>query len=105
MNNVFASLLAAASMICLAPSSAQSQESHPLPAGTTIPAMLDKSVDARKSKVGDEVFAQTTEPVKEDGQIIIPERFENSWHHVTEPKPAPMMILTRSWESLLNERC
>jgi hypothetical protein len=85
MNNVFASLLAAASMICLAPSSAQSQESHPLPAGTTIPAMLDKSVDARKSKVGDEVFAQTTEPVKEDGQIIIP-KGSKILGHVTEAK-------------------
>lgn len=74
MNKVFASLFAAVLSICFAQPTAQSQatESHPLPAGTTIPAMLDKWVDARKSKIGDEVIAQTTEPIKEDGQVIIP---------------------------------
>lgn len=85
MNNVFTSLLAAALIAGFAQPSAQSQESHSLPAGTTIPAMLDKSVDARKSKVGDEVFAQTTEPVKEDGQIIIP-KGSKILGHVTEAK-------------------
>lgn len=74
MNKVFASLLVTVLITCLTQIPAQSQvaESHPLAAGTTIPAMLDKWVDARKSKVGDEVVAQTTEPVKEDGQVIIP---------------------------------
>ena len=85
MNNVFASLLAAALITGFAQPSAQSQESHPLPAGTTIAAMLDKPVDARKSKVGDEVLAQTTEPVKEDGQIIIP-KGSKILGHVTEAK-------------------
>ena len=74
MNKVFASLLVTALITCLTQIPAQSQvaESRSLVAGTTIPAMLDKWVDAGKSKVGDEVVAQTTEPVKEDGQVIIP---------------------------------
>jgi hypothetical protein len=74
MNKRFASLLVAALLTWLTQIPARSQvaESHSLAAGTTIPAMLDKWVDARKSKVGDEVVAQTTEPVEEDGQVIIP---------------------------------
>jgi hypothetical protein len=84
MNKVFASLVASALLACL---SVQSQvaESHPLPAGTTIAAMLDRWVDVRKSKVGDEVVAQTTEPVKEDGQVIIP-KGSKILGHVTEVK-------------------
>ena len=74
MNKLFTSLLVLVLIPCITQISAQSQiaESPPLAAGTTIPAMLDKWVDARKSKVGDEVSAQTIEPVKEDGEIIIP---------------------------------
>src|SRR3954467_14004429 len=74
MNKVFTSLLAAILIVFCASTSAQSQmaESRPLPAGTTIAAMLDKWVDVRKNKVGDEVIAETTEPVKEDNHIIIP---------------------------------
>ena len=74
MNKVFTSLLVTAVLTCLMQIPAQSQvaASHALSAGTMVPAMLDKWVDARKSKVGDEVVAQTTEPVKEDGQVIIP---------------------------------
>ena len=85
MNNVFVILLAAALITCFAQPLAQAQESRPLPAGTTIPAMLDKPVDARKSKVGDDVLAQTTEPIKEDGQIIIP-KGSKIIGHVTEAK-------------------
>ncbi|HSS97755.1 MAG TPA: hypothetical protein VLK33_12030 [Terriglobales bacterium] len=74
MNKIFISLLALILFATSAQSSAQERaaESHTLVAGTTIPAMLDKSVDVRKSKVGDAVIAQTTEPVKEDGEIVIP---------------------------------
>jgi len=85
MKTVFASLLAAVLITGFAQPSAQSQESHPLPDGATIPAMLDKWVDARKNKVGDEVIAQTTEPVRKDGQVIIP-KGSKIIGHVTEAK-------------------
>jgi len=87
MNKVFASLIVTALIPCLTQIPAQSQvaESHALAAGTTIPAMLDKWVDARKSKVGDEVVAQTTEPVREDGQVIIP-KGSKIFGRVTEAK-------------------
>jgi hypothetical protein len=87
MNKVFPSLFLTILILCLAKISAYSQiaESHPLPAGTTIAAMLDKWVDARKSKVGDEVTAQTTQPVKEDGAVIIP-KGSKIIGHVTEAK-------------------
>ena len=71
MNKVFASKFATVLALFLIQISAYSEieESHPLPTGTTIAAMLDRWVDARKSKIGDEVTAQTTEPVKEDGEV------------------------------------
>ena len=70
MNTTIVSVLAVSLMTCVAQS--QVAEPHQLPAGTTIPLMLDKWVDAHKSKVGDEVIAQTTEHVKTDGQVVIP---------------------------------
>jgi hypothetical protein len=87
MNKVFASLTVTALIPCLTQIPAQSQVAkwYTLGAGTTIPAMLDKWVDARKSKVGDEVVAQTTEPVREHGQVIIP-KGSKIFGRVTEAK-------------------
>jgi len=46
--------------------------SSPLKSGTTIRAELVKPIDARKSKVGDEVIAETTQDVKSGGKVVIP---------------------------------
>jgi hypothetical protein len=43
-----------------------------IPSGTKVPAVLDKSVDSRKCKQGDEVIAKTTQDVMADGKVIIP---------------------------------
>ena len=48
------------------------QNSASISAGTTFEAALDKSLDAKKNKEGDKVFAHTTQAVKQDGQVIIP---------------------------------
>jgi hypothetical protein len=47
--------------------------------------MLEKWVDARKNKVGDEVIAKTTENVKSEGRVVIP-RGSKIVGHVTEAK-------------------
>jgi type IV secretory pathway VirB10-like protein len=47
--------------------------------------MLEKGVDARQSKVGDEVTAKMTENVKAGGQIAVP-RGSKIVGHVTEAK-------------------
>ena len=44
----------------------------PLKSGTTIQARLVKPVDAKKSKVGDEVIATTTQDVTAAGKVIVP---------------------------------
>ena len=44
----------------------------PLKSGTTIQAELVKPVDAKKSKVGDEVIATTTQDVTAGGKIVVP---------------------------------
>ena len=44
----------------------------PLKSGTTIQAELVNPVDAKKSKVGDEVIATTTKGVTAGGKIIVP---------------------------------
>ena len=68
------SILGAALLMLLAqfPGQAQAAEPSPLAPGSTIPVMLEKAVDARKNKVGDEVTARTTEHVKADGRVVIP---------------------------------
>ncbi len=43
-----------------------------LQSGSTVQAELIKSVDARKSKKGDEVVAKTTQDVKSNGQTVLP---------------------------------
>jgi len=53
--------------------------------GTTIQAVLAKSVDSRKSKVGDEVVAKATQDVKSDGQVIVP-KGSKLLGHVTEAR-------------------
>lgn len=74
MNKASLSILGAAILVGFAPTPAQTQaaESIQLSAGSTIPVMLEKSVDARKNKAGDEVIARTTENVKSEGRVVIP---------------------------------
>jgi hypothetical protein len=74
MNQASSFCLGAAILICFAltPAQAQAAESMQLPAGSTIPVMLQKWVDARKSKVGDEVIAKTREHVRSEGRVVIP---------------------------------
>jgi len=54
-----------------------------LQSGTAIHATLDKPVDARKAKPGDQVVAKTTEDIKTNGQVVIP-RGSRLVGHVTE---------------------
>ena len=87
MNRTGLSILGAALLVCFAQAPAQGQvaESIHLTAGSTIPVMLDKGVDARKNKVGDEVIAKTTEHVKSEGRVVIPKN-SKIVGHVTEAK-------------------
>lgn len=54
-----------------------------IPSGTKVPAVLDKSVDSRKCKQGDEVVAKTTQDVMSNGKVIIPKN-SRLIGHVTE---------------------
>src|SRR5437879_470881 len=56
-----------------------------LPAGTRIPAVLNKSVDSKKAKAGDEVTATTAADVLQKGKVIVP-RNTKLIGHVTEAK-------------------
>ena len=87
MNGTRLSILGAALLVCFAegPAQAQVTESIQLSAGSTIPVMLEKWVDARKSKVGDEVIAKTKENVKSEGRVVLP-KGSKIIGHVTEAK-------------------
>ena len=61
------------------------QNSASISSGTTFEAALDKSLDAKKNKEGDKVFAHTTQAVKQDGQVIIP-KGSKLIGHVTQAK-------------------
>lgn len=54
-----------------------------IPSGTKVPAVLDRSVDSRKCKEGDEVVAKTTADVMSNGKVIIPKN-SKLIGHVTE---------------------
>jgi hypothetical protein len=59
------------------------QNSAALASGTTMGATLNKSVDARHAKVGDQVTAKTAEAVQSDGKVVIP-KGSTLVGHVTE---------------------
>src|SRR5207245_4118671 len=61
------------------------QNSASIYSGTTFEAALEKSIDAKKNKEGDKVFAHTTQAVKQDGQVIIP-KGSKLIGHVTQAK-------------------
>ena len=52
--------------------SANTNETRPVAAGTALNAELSQSVDSKKAKPGDPVTAHTTEAIKMDGQVVIP---------------------------------
>jgi hypothetical protein len=56
-----------------------------LQSGSSIHATLQKPVDARKNKPGDQVVAKTNEDVKSEGKVVIP-RGSKIVGHVTEVK-------------------
>jgi hypothetical protein len=62
---------------------AGSSSGSTLAAGTTIPATLNKPVDARKAKPGDEVAARTTQDVRSESGVVIP-RGSRLVGHVTQ---------------------
>lgn len=64
---------------------AQAAAASQLKSGSSIHATLDKPVDARKNKAGDQVVAKTTEDVKSEGKVVIP-RGSKIVGHVTEVK-------------------
>lgn len=65
--------------------SAQVAGASGLQAGSTVQAELAKPIDARKSKVGDEVLAKTTHDVKSEGHVVIP-KGSKLFGHLTEVK-------------------
>src|SRR5262249_26313203 len=64
---------------------AQPQGSVQFPAGTVIQAELSKSIDAKKSKVGDKVEARVPSDLLAHGKIVVP-RNTKIVGHITEIK-------------------
>jgi hypothetical protein len=65
--------------------STQVASASQLQAGSEVQAALVKPIDAKKSKVGDEVIAKTTHDVKSEGRVVIP-KGSKLVGHVTEAK-------------------
>ena len=63
--------------------SAQAATASQLKSGSSIKATLEKPMDARRNKPGDQVVAKTTEDVKSEGKVVIP-RGSKIVGHVTE---------------------
>jgi hypothetical protein len=67
--------------------SAGAAASNQLASGTSFHTTLEKPVDARKCKPGDEVIAKNTENVKSHGQVVIP-KGSKIIGHVTQVQAA-----------------
>jgi hypothetical protein len=56
-----------------------------IPSGVSIPAVLNKGIDSKKAKPGDEVTARTAADVLDKGKVVVP-RNTKLIGHVTEAK-------------------
>jgi hypothetical protein len=65
---------------------AQRQDPNRIPPGSVMPAVLSKSLDAKKVKRGDKVEAKTTMDLISGGAVIVP-RDSKITGHVTDVKP------------------
>lgn len=63
----------------------QAATASQLQSGSSIHAILEKPVDARKNKPGDQVVAKANEDVKSEGKVVLP-RGSKIIGHVTEVK-------------------
>lgn len=52
--------------------SASASAGSMLDAGTSLEAQLQKAIDVKKSKVGDEVVLKTTRAIKQNGETVVP---------------------------------
>ncbi len=77
----------AAQSAAVSAANSQANAASQLATGTTFRAQLDKSVDAKKAKVGDKVIAKSAEDVKSGGNVIIP-KGSKLLGHVSEVKAA-----------------
>lgn len=69
------------------PSSPDSAQSPRIAPGTVIPVELTKTIDAKKARTGDEVFAKVAQDLKTDkGEILVPKNTKIVGH-VTEARP------------------
>ena len=73
-----ATLMCAAALAQSAtPSAADPAQAPRIAPGTVIPVELTKTVDAKKAKAGDEVFAKVSRDLKTNsGEILVSERYE-----------------------------
>ena len=72
--------------------------SEPAQAQKSVPATLLQSLDAQKTKPGDEVSAKTSEPVMMNGKVLVPKGATLKGHIVevkarTEEQPTSQMVL------------
>ncbi len=68
-------------------SSAGASATNQLASGSSIHTTLEKPVDSRKCKPGDEVIAKSTQNVKSDGKVVIP-KGSKMVGHVTQVQTA-----------------
>jgi len=73
----------AAENASISKNSSQAAAASQLQSGTAVHATLNKPVDARKAKPGDQIVARTTEDIKSNGQVVIP-RGSKLVGHVTD---------------------
>jgi len=85
----------------LAQISVQAQSAVQIPAGSLLWATLIKPLDAKKSKVGDEVTAKVTSDLKAGDKVVIPKN-SKIVGHLTDVKPKskdqPQSMVTITFE-------
>lgn len=91
MNRILSSILAIAMLTALIAVrvEAQTAESSALKPGTTIRVTLQKPLNSKKTKSGDQVILKTAESVKSDGHEVVP-KGSKIIGHITEVKAHTM---------------
>ena len=85
MRGMIMAVVAAALTFCGTARAAQTggsekKEGPALPAGIAINAVLERSLDSKKAKLGESIVARTTEDAKDGGRVVLPKGSKVTGH-------------------------
>jgi hypothetical protein len=72
MNKAYSGIVTLLIFVCVSFGQSEKPDRISLASGTSISGELQKSLDVRHAKIGDQVLLKTTSSIRQDGEVVIP---------------------------------